>query len=402
MSLLRVEDAIATILGRVPAPSGEAVPLAQADGRILFEPLIASHSQPPFAASAMDGYAVRADDVAVGKKFVITGISQAGAGFSGIVGSGQCVRIFTGAPVPSGADAVIMQEEASATDGEVVFSTQPSAHRNIRPVGNDFAAGQRLMEAGERLTPYSVALAAAANRDHIVASRRPRLAVLATGDELRLPGAPLGPDTIVASNSFGLVPMFRPYAAEVRDFGVAPDEPTALRARLSAAFDSGIDVLITTGGASVGDHDIVQDVLKSIGVDLDFWRINMRPGKPLMFGTRGNTLVFGLPGNPVSAMVTAAMFIKPALRQWLGMSRPIPVPMRLPLAAPTPLNSSRRHFMRARLATTIDGTAVEPISQTDSGHTSSLALADLLIIQPENDPGQGAGSIVDCVWLNEF
>ncbi|WDR05850.1 molybdopterin molybdotransferase MoeA [Devosia rhodophyticola] len=402
MSLLPVEDAIAAILGRVPAPTGERVGLAEANGRVLFEPLIASHNQPPFNASAMDGYAVRAGDMAPGKSFSVIGVSQAGAGFSGSVGAGQCVRIFTGAPVPEGADAVIMQEEAEARDGAATFSSRPPVGRSIRPIGNDFATGRQLMAAGDVLGPYSLALAAAANKAEIVASRRPRIAVLATGDELQLPGQPLGPDEIVASNNFGLVPMFAPYAQEVLDLGIARDDRVTLRAKLVEAFDRGIDMLVTTGGASVGDHDIVQEVLKDIGVELDFWRINMRPGKPLMFGTRGSTLVFGLPGNPVSAMVTAALFIKPALRQWLGMKMAVPTPMRLPLAGPTPPNSSRRHFMRARLVSGSVGMAVEPISQTDSGHTSSLAQADVLIFQPENDPGQPVGTVVDCVRLDAF
>ncbi|MGV8830626.1 MAG: gephyrin-like molybdotransferase Glp [Devosia sp.] len=400
MSLLPVEDAIAAILRRVPAAIGERVPLAQAAGRVLFEPEVAQHDQPPFDASAMDGYAVRAADIVPGHALKLIGTSQAGAGFSGEVGAGETVRIFTGAPLPLGADAVIMQEEASV-DGDLVrFSSQPQPGRSVRAKGNDFATGQALIEAGVRLTAMQLAVAAAANAPALTVSRRPRIALLATGDELELPGTVLGPDQIVASNSFGLAPLLAPYAETLTDHGIARDDRDQLRARLIAIFADAPDVLITTGGASVGDHDIVQEILLELGVTLDFWKINMRPGKPLMFGTRGKTLVFGLPGNPVSAMVTAIVFIKPALRHWLGLNAQDI--WRLPLAGPTPANTARRHFMRAQLLQTPNGPQALPISQTDSGHTSSMARADLLIVQPEQDPGQSSGAIVEAMVIDAF
>lgn len=400
MSLLPVDEAIAAILRRVPAPVAEQVPLASAAGRVLLEPVIATHDQPPFNASAMDGYAMRAADVVAGHRLSIIGTSQAGAGFSGFVGAGEAVRIFTGAPVPDGADTVIMQEEAVVKDGHVSFTAPARPGHSVRTLGNDFARGQRLVEPGTRLTPMQLAVAAAANTATLVVARRPRIALLATGDELVLPGQPLGPDQIVASNSFGLYPLLAPYAHEVTDHGIAADERVELRSKLAGIFAGEPEILITTGGASVGDHDIVQEILTELGVELDFWRINMRPGKPLMFGTRGKTLVFGLPGNPVSAMVTAIVFIKPALRHWLGY--PEPPTWHLPLAAQTPSNSARRHFMRARLQHGPTGPELLPISQTDSGHTSSLAHADMLIAQPEHDPGQAAGAIVQAIAINEF
>jgi molybdopterin molybdotransferase len=215
-----------------------------------------------------------------------------------------------------------------------------------------------------------------------------------------MPGEALGAGQIVASNSFGLAPLLSPYAETVTDHGIAADNRPQLRERLQAIFAEQPDVLVTTGGASVGDHDIVQDILGELGVQLDFWRINMRPGKPLMFGTRGKTLVFGLPGNPVSAMVTALVFIRPALRRWLGHAEP---PLwRLPLLEQTPPNTARRHFMRAQLVQTPDGPKLRPISQTDSGHTSSLSQADMLIVQPEHNPGQPAGTLVDALPLDAF
>lgn len=400
MSLLPVDDAIAAILRRVPEPAGESVPLADAAGRVLHEPLVAAHDQPPFNASAMDGYAMRAADVVEGYRLKVIGASQAGSGFAGTVGAREAVRIFTGAPVPDGADTVIMQEEA-VVDGDFVSFIAPARlGHSIRPRGNDFARGQVLVEAGTRLAPMQLAVAAAANAAELSVAVRPRIALLATGDELVLPGAELGPDQIVASNSFGLRPLLAPYAAEVTDHGIARDGRDALRAKLEAVFAGEPDVLVTTGGASVGDHDIVQDILLELGVTLDFWRINMRPGKPLMFGTRGRTLIFGLPGNPVSAMVTALVFIRPALRAWLGYTGA--TTWRLPLAEATPPNTARRHFMRAQLVHGSNGPALLPIAQTDSGHTSSLAHADMLIVQPEHDPGQKVGTVVEALAIDAF
>lgn len=400
MSLLPVDDAIAAILQRVLTPVPEQVGLAEAAGRVLLEPVIATHDQPPFHSSAMDGYAVRAADIIEGHRLSIVGTAQAGAGFSGTLGSGEAVRIFTGAPVPPGADTVIMQEEAVVAGDHVSFTAPARRGHSVRALGNDFARGQSLIEPGTRLAPMQLAVAAAANAATLVVSKRPRIALLATGDELVLPGQPLGDDQIVASNSFGLRPLLAPYAEGVTDHGIARDDRDQLRGKLAAIFAEEPDILITTGGASVGDHDIVREILLELGVKLDFWRISMRPGKPLMFGTRGRTLVFGLPGNPVSAMVTAIVFIKPALRRWLGHGEP--ATWRLPLGGPTPPNTARRHFMRARLVHSPAGPALLPITQTDSGHTSSMAHADMLIIQPEHDPGQPAGSVVDAMAIEAF
>ena len=400
MSLLPVDDALQAILARVPAVASEQVSLSEANGRVLAAPVIAGHNQPPFDASAMDGYAMRAEDVHDGALLRVIGISQAGAGYGGGVHRGEAVRIFTGAPVPPGADTVIMQEEA-VRDGDFVRFTAPARlGHSVRPKGNDFSTGQTLIPAGTRVTPMQIAVAAAANQASLNVARRPSIALLATGDELVPPGTPLGPDQIVASNSFGLSAMLRPYTRQITDHGIVSDNAARLRQRLEGILAAEPDILVTTGGASVGEHDLVQDILKALGVSLDFWRINMRPGKPLMFGTCGRTLVFGLPGNPVSAMVTAIVFIKPALRTWVGHSEP--TLWRLPLAGPTPPNSARRHFMRARLVTGADGMQALPISQTDSGHTSSLAEADLLIVQPENDPGRPIGALVEALPIDAF
>ncbi|KQN72842.1 gephyrin-like molybdotransferase Glp [Devosia sp. Leaf64] len=395
MSLLPVDDALNRILARVPEVVGESVALGDAAGRVLAAPVIATHDQPPFNASAMDGYAMRAADVAEGVWLKVIGMSQAGAGFAGSVGAGEAVRIFTGAPVPEGADTVIMQEEAERNGDLVRFTAPARLGHSIRPRGYDFAVGRTILERGTRLGAFQVAVAAAANAGTVSVARRPKIALLATGDELVLPGTVLGPDQIVASNSVGLAASLAPFAETVTDFGIARDSRENLDAVLDRIFASDPDVVVTTGGASVGEHDLVQAALVEHGVTLDFWRINMRPGKPLMFGTRGKTLVFGLPGNPVSAMVTAEIFIKPALRHWLGL--PEVEALHLPLLGPTPKNTARRHFMRARV-TTLDGvTGLLPINETDSGHTSSLAAADALIVQPEFDPGQMAGTVVSAL-----
>lgn len=400
MSLLPVDAAIAAILKRVPAPVAETVALADAAGRVLVEPIIASHDQPPFNASAMDGYAMRAADVVDGHALKLVGVSQAGAAYGGALRAGEAVRIFTGAPLPEGSDTVIMQEEARA-DGDLVRFTAPARlGHSVRQRGNDFTIGQALLAAGTRLGPMHLAVAAAANAATVRVAKRPAIALLATGDELVLPGTPLGPDQIVASNSFGLSPLLQPYAKSVTDHGIGRDTRADLTEKLHGVFAGEPDIVITTGGASVGDLDIVQDILGDLGVTLDFWKINMRPGKPLMFGTRGKTLVFGLPGNPVSAMVTALVFIRPALRHWLGLAEPMP--WRLPLAAPTPANGGRRHYLRAQLLQTPTGPMLDPIAQTDSGHTSSLSQADMLIVQPELDPGQPAGALVDALPIDQF
>lgn len=401
--MISLEDARARILDALTPTPAETLPLPAAWGRVLARPVLSRVTQPPADVSAMDGYAVRAADVVPNQPLKLVGTSQAGQRFVGLMAPGQCVRIFTGAPLPIGADAVIMQEEATAHGNAISFQKTPPVGRSIRPIGNDFLKGQQLLPAGTLLTPAALALAAAANQPRLPVTRQLRIAVLATGDELVLPGTVLGPDQIVASNNFGLVPMLSPYAQSIADLGIVSDDKEKIETALLNALDAGVDVLVTTGGASVGDRDHMQDVLIDLGVTLDFWKINMRPGKPLMFGVRGKTLIFGLPGNPVSALVTAALFIRPALRQWLGCERPLGQRLRLPLAAPTPPNTGRRHFMRAGLSTIDYGaTAVFPINETDSGHTSSLAQAEVLIVQPENDPGQPAGTLVDIITLNGF
>jgi len=399
--VITVDDALDRIFTRIPTPLPETVPLARAHRRVLTKPLLAKHTQPPFDASAMDGYAVRVGDIVPGQPLFLAGTSQAGARFTGMMQRGECVRIFTGAPMPIGADAVIMQEEATAHGNQVSFAKVPRPGQSIRRKGFDFTDGRELLPSGASLTPAMINLAAAANYGELTVAKRPKLAILATGDELVAPGTEIGPDQIVASNSYGLIPLLSPYTEKVIDLGIVPDDKRQLENAILGAFDYGIEVLITTGGASVGERDYVQDVLRDLGVNLDFWKVLMRPGKPLMFGTRGKTLVFGLPGNPISAFVTATVLVRPALRLMTGHTDPFWPFMGVPLAADLPPNGERRHFVRAKLnRNEIGFLEALPIAETDSNHSSSLAEADALIVQPEGNPGIPAGEIVEIIPLN--
>lgn len=399
--MMPVDEAIERIFRKLPALGSETVPLAGAHRRVLTQPLAARHSQPPFDASAMDGYAVRAAEVVPGRPLKLAGTSQAGARFVGMMEHGQCVRIFTGAPLPIGADAVIMQEEATAKGNQISFEKTPPVGQSVRKQGFDFRRGAELLPAGVALTPAMLNLAASANHPTLTVTRRPRIAVLATGDELVPPGTLLGPDQIIASNSYGLIPLLAPWAEQVIDLGIVADDKSKLEAALLSAFDQGVDMLVTTGGASVGERDYVQEVLRDLGVEVDFWKLRMRPGKPLMFGTRGKTLVFGLPGNPVSALVTATVILKPALRAMTGHIDPFWPRIGVPSLLGLPPNGPRRHFMRATLSRNDIGfMQVEPIFETDSSHSTSLALADALIVVPEDSPGVPPGEIVDVIPLS--
>jgi molybdopterin molybdotransferase len=399
--MMPVDEALARIVRKLPALGSETIRLATANGRVLAKPLTSSHNQPPFDSSAMDGYAVRADEVFPGKPLKLAGTAQAGARFIGMMQPGQCVRIFTGAPMPIGADSVIMQEDATANGNQIAFSRAIKPGTNVRKMGFDFRRGAELLPAGTALTPQMLSLAAGANQPTLTVTRRPHIAILATGDELVPPGTPLGPDQIVASNTYGLSALLSPFAETILDLGIVPDDKPKLDAKLLEAFDAGVDILITTGGASVGERDYVQEVLKDLGVELDFWKLRMRPGKPLMFGTRGKTLVFGLPGNPVSALVTATVILKPALRALLGHPDPLWPRVGVPTLAALPPNGPRRHYLRGKLSRNDVGfLQVTPILETDSGHSSSLALADALIVQPEDHPGAPPGEIVEVIPLN--
>ncbi|OLP43498.1 gephyrin-like molybdotransferase Glp [Rhizobium oryziradicis] len=390
MALLPVEEAQARLLNTAtPIARVETLRLALAKSRILSDTLHAHLTQPPFDASAMDGYALRAEDaLSVGTELTVIGVSAAGHGFDGTLKAGECVRIFTGAPVPAGADCILLQEDAEKlADGtriRTAFSV--SKGRHIRPKGQDFYLGDALLPAGTRLDYTRLMLAAATNNATVNVYKKPLVALLATGDELVLPGTTPGPNQIIASNSFALHALCDDLGADVLDLGLVPDQHDAIVAAVRRAEMAGADVLVTTGGASVGDHDLVQSALTAAGMVLDFWKIAMRPGKPLMVGRLGGMHVLGLPGNPVSSMVCSLLFLEPLLchlaRQPLPKRR-VSVKTNAPLAA----NDQRQDYLRARLESQPDGFLVAtPFGKQDSSMMNVLANADALIVRPPFAP----------------
>ncbi len=390
--LLPVDEALERIIGSVGTPTAiENVPVEEAFGRVLAAPLVASRTQPPFTASAMDGYAVRAADVAPGRPLTLIGESAAGRRFDGSLGPGEAVRIFTGAPVPEGADAILIQENADEAEARVTPRETVASGRFIRRAGLDFAAGQSFFAAGHRLGAKDMALAAALGAGEVAVRRRPRVAVLATGDELVAPGATAGPDQIVASNHLAVTALATKAGAEPRFFGIAADDLATLDRAIGAARDWGADILVTLGGASVGDRDLVKAALSAAGLELGFWRIAMRPGKPLMFGRLGAMRVLGLPGNPASAVVCAHLFLKPLIAAFLGEPRREATrPGRL--ASALPANDLRQDYLRATLAIGSDGIPLlAPLPAQDSSLTAILAAADALVIRPPHAPAAEAG-----------
>ena len=395
MALLPVADALARILKDVSPLDAESAPIAEAAGRTLAAPLAATRTQPPFPASAMDGYALRAADVATAPAILrLIGMSAAGRGFTGRVGSGETVRIFTGAPVPDGADAIVLQEDATADGDRVTMREAATPGRHIRRAGVDFESGEILLEQGRRLDARAIGLAAAMGHGTLPVRRRPRVAILATGDELVRPGEAPGPDQIVMSNSYSIAALVAGTGGEPIDLGIATDDFPALERGLRAARDARADILVTTGGASVGDHDLVQSALVKEGMRLDFWRIAMRPGKPLMFGALGPMRILGLPGNPVSSYVCSFLFLAPLIRALLGDPRADEDRSETArLGAPMPANDTRAEYARATLARDGDGTLVAtPVGTRDSSITRLLAHADALLIRPPFAPAAPAGA----------
>ena len=390
MSLMAVEEAYRRMVeSAVPLDRVESVRLKDARGRVLAEPVLATRTQPSFDASAMDGYAVRAadlDDWATPLQRI--GESAAGRAFSGAVGRGECVRIFTGAPVPKGADAILIQEDADILpDGTIRAIETVAKGQHVRPAGVDFSKGETLLEAGTRLTPGAIALAASGGHPQLVVLARPKIAILATGDELVLPGETVGPSQIVASNSFGVAAMVEAAGGDAIDCGIAGDRQDDIAERLDAAQVAGADIFVTIGGASVGDHDLVGAVFASRGVELDFWRVAMRPGKPLMAGRLGAMHIVGLPGNPASSMVAARLFLAPLVRRLAGFVDE-PLYAEGILGADMPENGIRTDFARARIERRGDGIAtLLPLGRQDSSLLSIYARADALLVR---DPGAAA------------
>src|SRR5436305_14109966 len=352
--MISVEEALARLLAPLEALPAEQISVADAVGRVLAEDVAARRTQPPFAVSAMDGYAVRAADVAqVPAKLRIIAEIPAGAGFGGTIGAGEAARIFTGAPLPAGADAIVIQEDTERRGDQVEVREGAPKGRYVRRAGLDFAEGDLLLRAPRRLTPRDIGLAAAMNRPWLFVHRRPRVAILSTGDEIVMPGDPIGPHQIVSSNALALSAFVTASGGVPVLGGNAPADPDALRHIAAAA--RGVDLFVTTGGGSVGEHDLVRDVSSEDGLAIDLWEVAMRPGKPLMFGHYRGTPMVGLPGNPVSTLVCSLLFLKPAIDRLSGLPDEAAPAVTARLAVPLKQNDRRQDYLPARLARAPDG-----------------------------------------------
>ena len=381
--------------------SAEIVGLADAWGRVTAAPLVARLTQPPGDVSAMDGYALRAEDGAEGADLHVVGEAPAGHPYPGQVAAGQAVRLFTGSLVPQGADAILLQEDAARDGDRVTVNESVRAGRHIRRMGQDFAAGDQLLSAGQRLGARAVGLAAAANLPWIAVHRRPTVAILATGDEIAMPGEPIGPGGIVSSNSHALAALVRAAGGTPVMLPVARDQRAAIAEAICLA--KGCDMLVTTGGASVGDHDLVQAGLAERGFQLEFWKIAMRPGKPLIFGHLGDMPVLGLPGNPVSALVCATVFLLPALARLSGQAGWTQPRTAAILGAPLRANDQRADFLRATLESGAEGRLVATaFAVQDSGMLRVLAQADALILRAPHAPALQAGAGVEVLRLDSL
>jgi molybdopterin molybdotransferase len=403
--MISVEEARARILRSLALLPVEIVSLAEAWGRVTAAPVRARLNHPPADVSAMDGYALRAADGTEGAVLRVIGSAPAGHPFTGSVGAGEAVRLFTGSLLPAGADAILLQEDATAGAGSVTVNETVTAGRHIRRAGQDFALGEELLPAGRRLGAREIGLAAAGNHPWLPVRRRPRVAVLASGDEIALPGEPIPPGGIVSSNAHALAALVRAAGGDPVVLAVAADTREAVAEAADAA--RGADLLVTTGGASVGDHDLMAAGLAERGLSLDFWKIAMRPGKPLMFGRLGaapcGMPVLGLPGNPVSAMVCAILFLLPALARMQGLPDAGPASEPAILGAAVKANDQRADHLRASLATDAEGRLVAtPFATQDSGQMRRLALADALVLRAPHAPALEAGAAVRVIRLDRL
>lgn len=390
--MITVDDALAQLMTLVSVLEAEDVPLIEAAGRVLAADVSARRDQPPFAASAMDGYALKSTEVEQHSILKVIGESAAGHRFDGQVGPGQAVRIFTGAPVPEGTDFVVIQEDITRNGDLITIANAPSSNSNIRAKGNDFAIGSTL-DAPRVLTPSDIALLASMNVATVSVIRRPDVALISTGDELVMPGDTPGPDQIIASNTFGLKAMIDALGAHARILPIARDNTASLRTAFKLA--RGADLVITIGGASVGDHDLVGKVAADLGLEQSFYKVAMRPGKPLMAGRMNEVAMVGLPGNPVSAMICGKIFIAPMIEAMLGLDTDAPPLLKAQLSEPLTANGPRQHYMRAQL----DGAEIHAFDRQDSALLTVLASANALLIRPPFDPARKTGELVDYLPL---
>lgn len=386
----------------------EIIPLASAYGRVLAEDLSARRTQSPFNASAMDGYAARHEDLTKsGITLKNIGESAAGHPFSQSLGQGQTVRIFTGAPIPDGADTIVIQEDTSIDDTSVTILEIPPKGKYIRPAGMDFKTGEKLLEKNAVLNPQSLALCAAMDIAEVKVFQKPQVTIMATGDELVMPGDQVRDGQIIASNTFGIAAIAKSAGARVDNPGIIEDKFDTLKSVIQNAITNGSDLIVTSGGASVGDHDLVKPVLDSLGFTFSFVKIAARPGKPLIFATLNQdnkTIRFlGLPGNPVSSLVTSHIFLKPLIRLLAGYSANINKPVTAELGINLPANDERQEYMRATCVKTLEGKIVAtPFAKQDSSMLANLARADCLLIRPVNAPVASKGDRVDIILMRDL
>ncbi len=398
MALMPVADALQRVLADARPLPAEAVPLDDALGRVLTADVVALRTQPPAAVSAMDGYAVRASDVAQAPVVLkVIGEVAAGHPFPDEIAAGQAARIFTGGVMPAGSDTVVIQELTSAAGDSVTIQKPTARGRNVRAQGIDFTRDQILLRKGRRLSDRDLMLAAAMNHPKLTVHRRPKVAVLGTGDELVPPGSTPGPGEIVYSNGFALTALARSENTEVHDLGIARDRIEDIVAAVRRAREWRADILLTSGGASVGEHDLVQRALAAEGLDLSFWRVALRPGRPMMHGRLGGMQVLGVPGNPVSSFVCAFLFLVPLIRRLAGRQDVERVPETARLGCDLPANDERADYLRATLAPSPGGQIATPLPSQDSSLMAPLAKADCLLIREPHAPAAAAGS--DCVIL---
>ncbi len=395
--MISVEEALSRVLALIEILPAEQIALSDGLGRVLAEDVAARRTQPPFAVSAMDGYAVRADDLGrIPVELRIVAEVPAGAGFGGRIDAGETARIFTGAPMPEGTDTVVIQEDTERHGDRMRVLEGAARGRYVRRAGLDFAEGEVLLRAGRRLSARDIGLLAAMNRPWLFVRRQPRIGILSTGDEIVMPGEPIGAHQIVSSNSLALMAIVTACGGIPVSAGNAPDDPEALR-RMAAA-TRGVDLLVTTGGASVGEHDLVRAALAVDGLELDFWQIAMRPGKPLMAGRYRGTPLIGLPGNPVSSFVCAMLFLTPAIERFLGVVAPPAGSDRVRLGAALAANDRRQDYLRARLGRGADGVEeVVAFAPQDSSMMRLLAEADCLIVRPPEAPPARPGEFVPVI-----
>ena len=401
MALMPVADALAAILEGAEPMGEEMVALEAAYHRVLARDIAARRTQPPQAMSAMDGYAVRAADAGeVNTRLKVIGEVAAGRPFDRALGKGEAARIFTGGVIPDGADAVVIQEDTVADGNCITLTEAAAAGRHIRPAGVDFREGDVLLSGGSRLTERDLSLAASMNYPELPVRRRPRVALLATGDELVMPGSTPGPGQIVYSNGYALRALARAEGADTIDLGVAADTVESTTAGIRRAREAGADILVTTGGASVGDHDLVKESLEAENVTIAFWKIAMRPGKPMMHGRLGGMRVVGVPGNPVSSYVCTFLFVVPLIRALSGRKTLHHARETAVLGRDVGVNDVREDYLRARLEERADGTLVAaPVNHQDSSLLANLAAAQALVIRAPFAPAAKAGAVCEILRL---